>query len=425
MKTHTNFRVVLRYVCSFPFQEPVIAPAAPAFANEAVLAEEVPIPAQAPVRPLAHQDIMEFPLEDQMRELSVGDSFTRYDFNERYHFVIHVTEWLQNGHRSVICDFHVTSQHKDHFRVTLTTSGESFLLQTRVHPSFLNAADRAIFEFDSSHGDTSAIIASTRQTVNVIAQDVGTDFENVWSDGSEYSLPFACNPNPHVGILWQNGDENLFSYRMSRANFYAAETLHQQIPLLRVTFMSREEQHTSAVRADDVVIEHSPMRIPRGFGSVPPPPPPNAFARGGGGSNIGGGYGGGYGGVSHNGFRGNGGGGRGHVFGGGGGGGGGAATMAAAAAGGHNGGGGIRSSRGGGGGSGGGGGRNQRKAPPPMGPTNEIGVPVKTSPGKRRAVTVVVDHMSVDGRDTGGDEVDDIDHTLYYDGRNDDDYADL
>ncbi len=103
----------------FLSQEPVIAPAAPAFANEAVLAEEEPIPVQAPV-PLAHQDIMEVPLEDQMRELSVGDSFTHYDFNERYHFITHVTEWLHNGHRSVICDFHVTSQHKDNFRVTLT-----------------------------------------------------------------------------------------------------------------------------------------------------------------------------------------------------------------------------------------------------------------------------------------------------------------
>jgi hypothetical protein len=159
---------------------------------------------------------MEFPLEDQMRELSVGDSLMRYKFNERYHFITHVTEWLQNGHRSVICDFHVTSQHKDNFRVTLTPSGQSILLRTRVHPSFLNAADRAVFEFDSTHGDTSAIIASTRQTVNVITQDVGTDFENVWSDGSEYhSLPFVCNPNPHhVGIMWQNGDENSFSYRM-------------------------------------------------------------------------------------------------------------------------------------------------------------------------------------------------------------------
>jgi hypothetical protein len=196
---------------------------------------------------------------------------------------MHVTEWLQNGHRSVICDFHVTSQHKDNFRATIIPSGQAFLLQTRVHPTFLNAADRAVFEFDPTHGDTSAIIASTRQTVNVIAQDVGTDFDNVWSEGSEYILPFACNPNPHFGIVWQNGCENLFAYRMGRINGYASDTLHQQIPLLRVTFTSKEEQHTSAVKADDIVIERSPTRTSRGFGSAPPPPP-SAFAMRGGGA---------------------------------------------------------------------------------------------------------------------------------------------
>ena len=43
-------------------------------ANEAV-AEEEQIPAQAPV-PFAQEEV-EFPLEDQMREMSVGDAVTR------------------------------------------------------------------------------------------------------------------------------------------------------------------------------------------------------------------------------------------------------------------------------------------------------------------------------------------------------------
>jgi hypothetical protein len=51
-----------------------------------------------------------------------------------------VTDWLQNGHRKVICDFHITSQHKDNFHVTLTPGGKSLVLQTRVHTTFLNAA---------------------------------------------------------------------------------------------------------------------------------------------------------------------------------------------------------------------------------------------------------------------------------------------
>ena len=124
-------------------QEPT-APTAPAFAANEAEAEEDQIPAQAP-SPLAED--MDSPLEDLMRDLSVsvGDAVTRYEFNERYHMLMHVTEWLENGHRSVICDFHVTSQHKDNFRATITRSGHAFLLQTRVHPTFLNAADRAIF----------------------------------------------------------------------------------------------------------------------------------------------------------------------------------------------------------------------------------------------------------------------------------------
>jgi len=183
-------------------QERTAPAAGPALANvaEAEEAEEA-IPAQAFGSPPA-QD-MEVLEELMERQISVGNAFTRYDFNERYHMICHVTEWLQNGHRRVMCDFHVTSQHKDNFRATLTPGGKSFVLQTRVHTTFLNAADRAELEFDPMHGDTSAIISSIRQTVNVIAQDIGTDFENVWSSGSEYSLPFACNPNPHFGRVWQ------------------------------------------------------------------------------------------------------------------------------------------------------------------------------------------------------------------------------
>ena len=107
------------------------APTAPAFAANEAIAEEVLLPAQAPA-----QDI-EFRLEDQMRELSVSDAVTRYELNKRYHMLMHVTEWLENGHSSVICDFHITSQHKDYFRATITPSGHTFLLQTRVHPTLL------------------------------------------------------------------------------------------------------------------------------------------------------------------------------------------------------------------------------------------------------------------------------------------------
>jgi hypothetical protein len=91
---------VRRYVCSilskrnlitkfcihlFPFSKERTASAAgPALANvEAEEAEEA-IPAQAFFGSPPAQDNMEVPLEELMeRQLSVGNAFTHYDFNER------------------------------------------------------------------------------------------------------------------------------------------------------------------------------------------------------------------------------------------------------------------------------------------------------------------------------------------------------
>jgi len=178
---------------------------------------------------------------------------------------------------------------------------------------------------------------------------------------------------------------------MGRPNLYASDTLHQQIPLLHVTFTSKEEQHTSAVKADDIVIERSPRRTSRGFGGAPPPPP-SAFAmRGGGGS------------------------------------------LAAAVGGRNNGGGRIRS----GGGCGNGGCRNQERKPPPhmLGQFDEIGIPVSTTGAdqKRCAVTTIIEHMNLDVKDDGDgaqdDNYEDINHTQYglEDGSNDegDEFDDL
>jgi hypothetical protein len=194
------------------------------------------------------------------------------------------------------------------------------------------------------------IISSIGQTVNVIANDLGTDFDNQWSEGNKYALPFPCNPLPHVGIVWQYGDQQLPEYRAARASSYPRETLHQQILLLLVIFMSQDTQCMSAMKADDVVILQSPTRNLRGAGLSAPPPPALSISPFGGGSRSnqgygGGGFGGGHGGGRSS-FGGGGGGGGGFGcgggggsggFGGGGGGGGGkgVATMVVAA-GGHN-----------------------------------------------------------------------------------------
>ena len=266
---------------ALPAQE---VPAAASDEEEAIMEEE----AEEVISP----DGIEVLQQLMGRQLSVGQRFTHYDFSERYHRVTSVTEWFSDGFRRVINDFHVPSMFKDNFRVTPSKNGTFFHLQTRISPTLLNAADRAEQEFDPSNRDTSTILSSIRQTVNVIANALGTDFDNQWSEGNEYALPFVCNPLPHVGIVWQYGDQQLLEYRMARARSYAPETLHQQIPILRVIFQSQETQRMSAMKADDVVIYQSPTRNLRGAGLTAPPPPPKPFS-GGGGGRYGEGFGGG------------------------------------------------------------------------------------------------------------------------------------
>ncbi len=70
---------------------------------------------------------------------------------------------------------------------------------------------------------------------------------------------------------------------------YATDTLHQQIPYLRVIFLSQETQRMSAMKAEDIVIKCLPTRNLRGAGLAPLPP--SLFFVCGGGGHSGMGYG--------------------------------------------------------------------------------------------------------------------------------------
>jgi hypothetical protein len=111
------------------------------------------------------------------RQLSVSQ-FTCYDLNKCYHHISSATEWFSDGYCRVINDFHIPSIYKDNFCVTPSKNGTFFHLQTRICPTLLNAADRAKHEFDPTNRDTSTIISLIRQTVNVIVNALGTDFDN-------------------------------------------------------------------------------------------------------------------------------------------------------------------------------------------------------------------------------------------------------
>jgi hypothetical protein len=184
---------------------PAPAPAAAGVARNAVV-EEAEV-----VLPLASERIDDVEVLEELmgRQLSVTGQFTLYDFSKRYHCLSSVTERFYDGHRRVINDFQVPSMFKDNFRVLLSRNKDTFHLPTCINPTLLNAADRAEQEFDPDNRDTLTIVSSIHQTVNVIANDLGTDFDNLWSEGTEYKLPFVCNPLPHVGIVRQFGDPAL------------------------------------------------------------------------------------------------------------------------------------------------------------------------------------------------------------------------
>ena len=241
---------------------------------------------------------------DNFGQLSLANAFD--DLEERFVAIMHNTGFFRDGRKRIIADFLVRNVHKDNFRVTVGASGTSFCLQSRLPPSFVDALGRAEQEFDPLDYDTFVITTSIRSTVDLLAYTQGTDFDSMWTNGNDYKLQFACNPNPNVQLIWHSGCEMLMSQR-TRQNSYT-DTIHQQMPVLRVTFTSREMQRVAGVRSDDVVIHHSPTRNIMGAGSAPPKPGGGfgggrfgggfggSFGGGGGGGYGGGGFGGGYGG---------------------------------------------------------------------------------------------------------------------------------
>jgi hypothetical protein len=120
-----------------------------------------------------------------------------------------------------------------------------FLLQAHLPAIFLDAIRRAQHEFDPNHHDIYGIVAGMRTNINNLADWHGSDFENVWSSGMTHQLPFKCNPNPNVQLIWHLGCPKLLTKRMHERG--APNAVHQQMPILCMTFTSREMQHMAGV----------------------------------------------------------------------------------------------------------------------------------------------------------------------------------
>jgi hypothetical protein len=163
--------------------------------------------------------------------------FILVDLDEKYPKLATLTGYFSNGCKRIVHDFLVQSMHRDNFHVTMSNT-ISFLLQTHLPAIFLDAMSRAQHEFDPNHCDTKVLVAGMRTTVDNLTKWHGSDFENVWSSGMTHQLPFKCNPNPNVQLIWHLGCIKLLTKRMHERG--APNAVHQQMPILHVTFTSQE-----------------------------------------------------------------------------------------------------------------------------------------------------------------------------------------
>ncbi|KAL3789182.1 hypothetical protein ACHAW5_002441 [Stephanodiscus triporus] len=226
-------------------------------------------PATVHVEPPAPADDDAADLQELMGLVSLGEdgqTAGAIDLEERYPRIPTETGWCKDGRKRLIIDFRVPSQHMSNFKVTMPTD-TSFLLQSRLPSYFLDAAARAFTKFDEADPDTYVYITGIRSTVENIVDFYGSDFDNMWSMGNLYELPFKCNPNPWQGIIWHTGCERLLHTRQ-RSSTVSEDAVHQQMPIMRLIFTSQEMQRSAAIVLANTIINHSPhqqQHVPSGL----------------------------------------------------------------------------------------------------------------------------------------------------------------
>ncbi len=195
-----------------------------------------------------------------------------YDFNGMFGYVRYTTSYFDDGHRRIIWDFHVTSESASVFHVEVDEDGCSFVMTKRISPYLLDIMGRYTLELSQRHPDTHTIAAAMRETSDQLVADVGTDFENVYSDPQVHLLEFPCKRKFHKQLLWHQGDEQLYIKR-SRDRSVSEDAVHQLTPILRLTFVGSEDQRMRAIDDEDVNINSPPRPSMMGRGAPPPPPP--------------------------------------------------------------------------------------------------------------------------------------------------------
>ena len=191
------------------------------------------VPPACTPAPVQDKEDEAFEIEEMMKNVSFYNYFNLVDLDEKFSSIGYKTGFLSDGREQVVRDYLVQSTHTDNFRITMP-SATSLLFQTHVPALFLDAMGRAELEFDPNHQDTYVNIAGMRDTIDDIAEMQDSDFDKVWSNGVQNTLPFKCNPNPNVQLIWHTGCAKLLMKRNYERG--TPDAVHQQMQILRVMF---------------------------------------------------------------------------------------------------------------------------------------------------------------------------------------------
>jgi hypothetical protein len=211
--------------------------------------------------------------EKEMKTMSVAAAhhkLVRFNFNQRFMMIGTNTTYLEDGSCQVYFDYLVNLMVIEHFNSTVSTDGLFLKLQAKVPKAFIDLMARAYAEFDPTYANTLVIQSTVRNTIEAIVQDVGPDFNNIWSKGQIDALSIACHTKPQMQLLWHEGDKYICAKNYKNPNI-DQDAKHQLIPILRITSKAQEKQQKNFVHIDDAVLHrHSSYKCGDSASPLPP-----------------------------------------------------------------------------------------------------------------------------------------------------------
>jgi hypothetical protein len=194
-------------------------------------------------------------LEDKMKQLSVCESslFVPFNFFQRCIMLSCQTGYHKSGISNVMIVYLVNTARVDNFNAIVSKDGTKLKFQVKIPKMFLDIVARAYTKFDTSYAPTHVIVSALCATTNAIVQAIGPDFDNVWTNGQNDPLSFSCCANPHIQLLWHEGNDKLRT-RLENNNNIGRDTKHQMLAIVRATLKAQVKERMGTVRIEDAVL---------------------------------------------------------------------------------------------------------------------------------------------------------------------------